>query len=542
MQSICLSELMEPYKSSEYPYLRCIRSLRDSGRHEDLHDLTCWMEATIEPKPRTSVCLRGGLKTISQDTRTKTAVTFLEHKPNMPPSVTSLIKAEDLERALLGEVATSTTIQTDSAQECTLKIFLVEDLSTDVMEIFGSRFGIDPLFFGNHFNSLPLRMDYRSERTTSYEPMRLNATKRSRNWFTLENVRLLEFFEFWFPDETTERQSRMEALSSVRDPNMVRTLGYCPLRHGLDRWQDPLVPTRTSFWIDEDRHDHNALVVIVLVDPTPGSSWADPFRDECISISRISLRERSPSWCERIVDLTIRCLESHPSTTSNAIENMVIMYPTVMTICAEWLYVCQKAEEYLDWVDALFETRSGDIAADIDRALSGLDMWSRHIQTSKRILTRTLQDVLPMAIRLVAKRLPQHKGQKNKDMIDELKDILRDLDEIQKRVDRLIDRGRAEMQLTAARESLMESHNLARLTWLATIFIPLTFLSGLFSIDSNLGSLANSFKTYFELAIPLAIAALSVARYGGTVIRTLRRMFHAGFFRFRRYRYERFRR
>jgi hypothetical protein len=80
------------------------------------------------------------------------------------------------------------------------------------------------------------------------------------------------------------------------------------------------------------------------------------------------------------------------------------------------------------------------------------------------------------------------------------------------------------------------------LTWLATIFIPLTFLSGLFSIDSNLGSLANSFKTYFELAIPLAIAALSVARYGGTVIRTLRRMFHAGFFRFRRYRYERFRR
>jgi hypothetical protein len=38
------------------------------------------------------------------------------------------------------------------------------------------------------------------------------------------------------------------------------------------------------------------------------------------------------------------------------------------------------------------------------------------------------------------------------------------LDEIQKRVDRLIDRGRAEMQLTAARESLTESHNLARLT------------------------------------------------------------------------------
>jgi hypothetical protein len=524
MQCICLSELMESYTSSEYSYLRYMESLRNSGSHGDLDDLVVWMKATIEPKPRPGVWLSGGYKTISQDARTKTAVTFLEHKPNMRPSVTSLVKSEDLERALFGEIATLANVQTDPAQEWTLTMFLVEDLSTDVVESFGSRFGIDPLFFGNHFNNLPLQVNYRSKRT-SYEPMRLNATKISRDWFTLENVRLLEYDDLG---------AKMEARSYTRDFNMVRILGYCPWGDESDGWHNLLVPTKTSFWIDKDGHNHDAIVVIILMDPTPGSKWKDSFRDECISISRISLEKRSRSWCERIVDLTSRCLESHPSTTSTAIDRMVILYPTVMTICAEWLYMCQKVEKFLDWVDDVFDTRSKDIsrATDIDRALGGLNMWSRHLPMSKRILTRTLQDVLPMAVRLVAKGLPQHKGQKNKDMIDELRNILRDLDEIQKRVDRLIDRGRAEMQLTAARESLTESHNLARLTWLATIFIPLTFLSGLFSIDSNLGSLTNSFKTYFELAIPLAVAALWVARYGDTALQTLRRINNVCLIRF----------
>jgi Mg2+ and Co2+ transporter CorA len=56
-------------------------------------------------------------------------------------------------------------------------------------------------------------------------------------------------------------------------------------------------------------------------------------------------------------------------------------------------------------------------------------------------------------------------------------------------MNRLSDQGIGEMQLTAAREGAMESHTLARLTWLATIFIPLIFVSGLFSMNENIRSL-----------------------------------------------------
>jgi Mg2+ and Co2+ transporter CorA len=106
-------------------------------------------------------------------------------------------------------------------------------------------------------------------------------------------------------------------------------------------------------------------------------------------------------------------------------------------------------------------------------------------------------------------------------MTVELRSILRDLDEMQRRMDRLLDRGIAEMQLTASRQSLAESHDLARLTWLATIFIPLTFMSGLFSMNENIGSLKDSLRTYFSVAIPLAVVALLIARFGAVAIKSV---------------------
>jgi hypothetical protein len=77
------------------------------------------------------------------------------------------------------------------------------------------------------------------------------------------------------------------------------------------------------------------------------------------------------------------------------------------------------------------------------------------------------------------------------------------------------------MQLEAATESLKESHNLARVSWLATLFGPMTFVSRLFSMNADISSLNNSFHTYVSCAIPAAFFALRIAKYGSDMWRIL---------------------
>lgn len=91
--------------------------------------------------------------------------------------------------------------------------------------------------------------------------------------------------------------------------------------------------------------------------------------------------------------------------------------------------------------------------------------------------------------------------------------VLQKLNDLLNRIDGHLDRGTSEMQLEAARQSLKESHDLALLSWLATIFIPLTYVTGLFSMSEDLGSMKSTFKAYFAIAIPVALIALIIARW-----------------------------
>jgi Mg2+ and Co2+ transporter CorA len=138
------------------------------------------------------------------------------------------------------------------------------------------------------------------------------------------------------------------------------------------------------------------------------------------------------------------------------------------------------------------------------------------------MVKETLDQSLPTAVRLTAEiSISSHTDPTLDDIIPDFEHVLRNLEGLETRVDRLIDRCTGEMQLAAARQSLAESHNLARLTWLATIFVPPTFVTGLFSMNENIGSLVETFRTYFAAAVPVAIIALIISRWGADILRFL---------------------
>jgi Mg2+ and Co2+ transporter CorA len=68
------------------------------------------------------------------------------------------------------------------------------------------------------------------------------------------------------------------------------------------------------------------------------------------------------------------------------------------------------------------------------------------------------------------------------------------------------------IQIIDSKRSLMETTNLSRLTYLALVFVPLTFVSSLFSMNGNLASAAQTFWIYFAVAIPMCVLVFLIAR------------------------------
>lgn len=68
------------------------------------------------------------------------------------------------------------------------------------------------------------------------------------------------------------------------------------------------------------------------------------------------------------------------------------------------------------------------------------------------------------------------------------------------------------IQIVDSQQALKETANIARLTYLALVFMPLTFVSGLFSMNDHVTPGGRGFWVYLVVAIPVCIIVFLVAR------------------------------
>jgi Mg2+ and Co2+ transporter CorA len=151
----------------------------------------------------------------------------------------------------------------------------------------------------------------------------------------------------------------------------------------------------------------------------------------------------------------------------------------------------------------------------ISKSLVELSEWPKELRGWREMVADAVRVAFPTAAQSCGGHSSPERNRLLNDTNVEFKHVATMIGELQVRVNQILDRGTSEMQLIAARQSLAESHDLARLTWLATVFIPMTFVTGLFSKNNNIGPLVDSFKTYFAVAIPLVVVALVAARLSG---------------------------
>ncbi|EUC41168.1 hypothetical protein COCMIDRAFT_106850 [Bipolaris oryzae ATCC 44560] len=501
------------------PYLAHIKSLSTSWK--TLRHLADWMQVGTTPLRWNEIKKTPGER---ERRANKTNITFVEYRPASKPKAFPIKTPSALRETL-------ESFSHEPSKEPPLRLFVVEDLSQQVIELLGKRFDIDPLFFREQI------ADYvwYNTRDPWAAPPALVSSMKHRQWFRMRNMRLRYY-------RTMEdfKHSRLEAntWNVLRRPDNDENHWHYLDEEGA---VVSIMRTRTCMWIGKDKECGYGTVGIVLLDPTVTRGrplWYD--RSNWLPTPKIETEiypsiKSSVSWFEDIVQMTT-AFPWFERSEGHEINAQVLAKPTIYTICAEWLIVCDYVKTRLSQIEwelekpHLFRSK-GDA---IDDSLNRLHTWRRHIPVFREMVAETLEHALPAAARLtspspqsaIAPSSPISYTARsvipdnviiNFDNIDGFEDIVPDfrrvlatVNELQERVDRLTSIVTSEISIEDSRRGLKESHDMARITWLATVFIPLTFVAGLYSMNESVSALKATYGWYFLTAIPFTLFVMAI--------------------------------
>lgn len=194
-------------------------------------------------------------------------------------------------------------------------------------------------------------------------------------------------------------------------------------------------------------------------------------------------------------------------------------------VCAEWLTIADYIRTrigQIEW-EVSIPVHFLNKGVEIDDALKKLHVWRRLVPLYREMLTDSLQRVFHFPCHANSINSPDpckcalHKpgdlpkqGSVNAFQVD-FANALSSMEEYQKRIDRLTSVVTAIISIEDSRRGQDDNRNVARLTWLATFFIPLGYMASLFSMQSDISTLKDTYKLYFETALPLAAGTLGLA-------------------------------
>jgi hypothetical protein len=425
----------------------------------------------------------------------RTRVTFIEYSSQ--PKKRDIRTAGEL-KCVLSDISCNPT------EDVPFGLFLVEDLSRDVVEMLGSKFDIDPLFFREQI------VDYSWFNTRDPWAMApsLMASMRHRDWFRIRNVRLR-----YFTSNRSFHNAQLESrtFNVQRRPDDDENTWLYMDKVGATV---AMTRTKTSIWIGNNGPNGRGTIGIVLLDPTVREGtplWYG--HTNWLPVPSMNGQGSPEMPPDTLFEQIVRATATYPWFPSppTASPQDVFVNPTLFTLSAEWLVVCEYIKTRLGQLEyelekpAIFSSK-GDM---FQTSLARLQVWRRAVPVFREMVTETIEHALPAASRLTA--LGPGAASSVDDIAPDFKRIFYALSELQSRADNMTSVIMSKMSIEDTRRGLTESHSLARLTWLATIFIPLSWVTGLFSMTDDLATMKETFGWYFAAALPLTAFCLVFA-------------------------------
>ena len=211
-----------------------------------------------------------------------------------------------------------------------------------------------------------------------------------------------------------------------------------------------------------------------------------------------------------------RLVSSSDSTSDVDVPIQTLLH----LVCAEWLTMAEYIKTRLNQIEWEISEPHHFLhhGVKIDDALQKLHFWRRVVPLYREMLTEALQRVFrfPCSTRAKVTAATQQPAEVENDnpidaFAEDFQNALSYLEEYQARIDRLTSVVTAVISINDSRRGQDDARNVARLTWLATVFIPLSYMTGIFSMQEDVSKLKETSKLYVSIALPLAILSLGLA-------------------------------
>ncbi|KAH6839648.1 hypothetical protein B0I37DRAFT_409035 [Chaetomium sp. MPI-CAGE-AT-0009] len=377
-------------------------------------------------------------------------------------------------------------VPTARNKDVQFRLYVVEDLSRDVIEVLGSSLNIEPSFFRAHI------VDYAWYNVWDRwrDPPILDVIDRQQNWMQVRYVTARYFETSQDFDRAVDEAQRFNILRRLDDDLSNKS------------WWDEknavmgLTRSRATFWLQPGH--------------TSGSLAVGENRD----INLPTAVSHSGEVVATGIPLLLRIPNPHHAPRSLLyISKVHIQYPRPYagSSAPHMLRMAYNGRLHQDAVvsDRFRALQTRWFAANPQIELEVLNMWRRFIPLYREMISEALEQVFrcPYTLNKTPRRLGSVAAYQNDFVI-----ALSSMEEYQRRIDRLTQVVTAAIQIADSRQALNDARNLGRLTWLAIVFIPFSLIASILSMQLHAREISgDTIKLYFTVSLPLVVATSCIA-------------------------------
>lgn len=207
--------------------------------------------------------------------------------------------------------------------------------------------------------------------------------------------------------------------------------------------------------------------------------------------------ERRISFCFNPREPSLHSLAYYPL---KIVAAEWVKYVAVMhTSLKNYEYSSNKLPSFLHELDKL------------NSDLRGLQGWRRRSLLSQQKVRSVLRSL----------KAPNYKSSDLQALTEDFEYISVNIEDSGRRLESMLPVVTSLVQIVDARRSFAETANITRLTFLALIFIPLNYVSSLFSMNSVNAPGSRYFWVYFVVAVPVTLLVFLIVRPPGQEVRKL---------------------
>ena len=399
------------------------------------------------------------------------------------------------------------------------RLIVVEDLSSVVVELLGLRYDINPQFFRGQLGDYT----WYNTRDPWVETPALDSHLKSQSFLRFRYVQPRYFLD----DESIER-ARRQAGSF----NVLRRIDFDTSNKV---WADAegsnvgLVRCSTSVWVRPNKPQDqgwlgkavNTLSLelrltvkgVLLLDPTItegfplwggyGNLRVPPGMRQCTDLAG------KPSWNSTIDDFI------HWVMSMNTEQLLIVKRdPEYMTsaiydfMTSQWLLLFDYIITRLSQIEWEIESEPFRTLEGLDGTLQKFHPWRRRIPLYNNFI-RSMLNLLEDRFLLKSNTRAHWLN-----TTENVRHLLERHEEVQHRADKVISVLTAVISIEESRKAMTQTRDVTRITYLAFLFVPMSFVASFLSMNTNFPPGNNMvYWIYFVIALPISGIAILLAYY-----------------------------